>query len=248
MKEQRIRLGVNIDHIATLRNARGGKYPDVLRAAKTVKALGAERVTIHLREDRRHIRDEDVYNICNWGELPVNLEIAATEEMLAIGLKYKPHSILMVPENRMERTTEGGLDVIAKHDVIGAMIKEFAKVGVKTSLFIEADEAQIKMAAKLMANSIEIHTGEYCDAVIASDSSKADKCLIKIKEGAALAQSLGLEVHAGHGITYECVSAIAGISQIVELNIGHFLVSEAVFVGLESSIAKMRQLMDAARQ
>ncbi|KAF0114772.1 MAG: pyridoxine 5-phosphate synthase [Hyphomonadaceae bacterium] len=247
MNKDYLKLGVNIDHVATLRNARGGKYPDVLRAAKFVKELGADRVTIHLREDRRHIMDQDVHNICEWGGLAVNFEIAATDEMLAIGLKYKPDTILIVPENRMERTTEGGLNVIAKKDVIGAMIREFKKAQSKVSLFIEADEAQIKMAASIGAHSIEIHTGEYCDAITDGNQVKADKCLEKIQNGAKLGKSLGLEIHAGHGITYESVTPIASIPEITELNIGHFLVAEALFVGLAQSIGEMRRLMDLAR-
>lgn len=247
MTKPKLRLGVNIDHVATLRNARGGKYPDVLRAAKFVKELGADRVTIHLREDRRHIMDADVHNICEWGGLPVNLETAATSEMLEIGRKYKPHTILIVPENRMERTTEGGLNVIAKKDMIGEMIAAFKAIGTKVSLFIEADEAQIEMAASLGAHSIEIHTGEYCDAVTDGNHAKAQKCLDAIIKGARLGASLGLEIHAGHGITYESVTPIAEIAEITELNIGHFLVAEAVFVGLGASIGEMRRLMDLAR-
>lgn len=247
MTKSKLRLGVNIDHVATLRNARGGKYPDVLRAAMFVKELGADRVTIHLREDRRHIMDKDVHQICEWGGLPVNIETAATDEMLEIGLKYKPHTILLVPENRMERTTEGGLNVIAKKDMIGAMIAEYRQVGTKVSLFIEADEAQIKIAAELGAHSIEIHTGEYCDAVSDGNHVKAQQCLDSIIKGAKLGASLGLEIHAGHGITYESVTTIAAIAEITELNIGHFLVAEAVFVGLAQSVGEMRRLMDLAR-
>lgn len=243
----KLRLGINIDHVATLRNARGGRHPDTLRAASLVKMIGADSLTIHLREDRRHINDEDVRTLSEWGGLPINLEMAATREMLDIGLKYKPHAICIVPEKREERTTEGGLDVVGNQAILGPMIEKLQANGSRVSLFIEANVAQIEMAAKLGAKAFEIHTGRYCDAIVDGDTNTSNEVLEAIKYGAQLGAALGMEVHAGHGITYESVTPIAQIPEIIELNIGHFLVSEALFVGLGHSIMHMRELMDKAR-
>jgi pyridoxine 5-phosphate synthase len=244
-----LRLGVNIDHVATIRNARGGKFPDPIRAAHLAVEAGADGITAHLREDRRHISDEDIDLLAaGIGGKPLNLEMAATEEMLEIALRHKPHAVCLVPERREERTTEGGLDAAGGHNHLAPIIRQLVSAKIRVSLFIEAQPAQIQAAKKLGAQVVEIHTGAYCDAQAHEDFALRDKFLERIKAGAKDAASLGLEVHAGHGLTFDTVKPIAVIPQIVELNIGHFLVGEAIFIGLEASIRRMRHLMDEARQ
>ena len=243
----RLRLGVNIDHVATIRNARGGDHPDPVRAAKIVAAVGGDGVTAQLREDRRHIRDEDLARIQDATDLPLNLEMAATEEMLAIALRHKPHAACIVPEKREERTTEGGLDAAGLHNSIVPIVDQLNEAGIRTSLFIEADERQLDAAVRLSAPVVEFHTGEYAHAILDGDSERVEKELRRITDMAALASKNGIEPHAGHGLTYENVQPIAAIPQIAELNIGHYLIGEAIFAGLEPAIRRMRELMDDAR-
>lgn len=238
-----LRLGINIDHVATIRNARGGIYPDPLRAAHMAAAAGADGITAHLREDRRHITDTDILRLCDEIDLPLNLEMAATEEMLAIALRHKPHAACIVPEKREERTTEGGLDVVGGFDKLKPFITKLTTVGVRVSLFIEPDVAALDAAKALGAPVVELHTGAYCDLT----GVKQDDELARIKRAAQHAADLGLECHAGHGLNYDTVKPIAAIASIKELNIGHFLVGEAIFVGFEASIREMRRLMDEAR-
>jgi pyridoxine 5-phosphate synthase len=239
-----LRLGVNIDHVATIRNARGGTHPDPYRAALIAQKAGADGITAHLREDRRHIADGDMGQLATMLSLPLNFEMAATEEMLAIALKHKPHACCLVPEKREERTTEGGLDAAGGHNRLQHFVNELQKNSIKVSLFIEPDDTQLRAAKALGADIVELHVGPYCDT---NDAVKRQNELERIASAAALADELGLECHAGHGLTYETVAPIAAIPTIVELNIGHFIVGEAIFVGLEESIQKMRRLMDAAR-
>ncbi len=243
----RLRLGVNIDHVATIRNARGGDHPDPVRAAEIVAAVGGDGITAHLREDRRHIRDEDLARIQDATDLPLNLEMAATEEMLAIALKHKPHAACIVPEKREERTTEGGLDAAGLHNSLVPIVDRLNEAGIRTSLFIEADERQLDAALRLSARVVEFHTGEYAHAIIDGDSERTAKELRRITDMAALAAKNGIEPHAGHGLTFENVQPIAAIPQIAELNIGHYLIGEAIFSGLEPAIRRMRELMDEAR-
>jgi pyridoxine 5-phosphate synthase len=246
----RLRLGVNIDHVATIRNARGGFAPDPARAAELAMVAGADGITAHLREDRRHISDEDIEAL---SELlrrrgrPLNLEMAVTPEMEAIALRHRPHAACLVPERREEVTTEGGLDVVGGHNRIAPVVQTLRGVGIRVSLFIEADPAQVEAARSVEAHVVELHTGAYCDAVRERRFEQAEARLEALTRAAAHAASLGLEVHAGHGIDYETVGPVAGIPQVVELNIGHFLVGEAIFVGLDSAIHRMRALMDRAR-
>jgi pyridoxine 5-phosphate synthase len=242
----RVRLGVNIDHVATLRNARGSPYPDPLRAARAAMAAGADIVTTHLREDRRHIRDEDVERIAREPGLKLNLEMAATGEMLRIALATRPHASCLVPERREELTTEGGLDAAGSHNHLAPMVRLLAERGIRVALFIAPEQRQVKAAAALGVPDIELHTGAYCDAVLAGDGEAAAARLAALKEAADAATALGLEVHAGHGLTYDNVAAVAAIPRISELQIGHFLVGEAVFVGLEVVIKRMRKLIDEA--
>lgn len=242
-----LRLGVNIDHVATIRNARGGDHPDPVRAAEIVAAVGGNGITAHLREDRRHIRDEDLARIQAATNLPLNLEMAATREMLAIALRHKPHAACIVPEKREERTTEGGLDAAGLHNTLVPICEELRESGIRVSLFIEADERQLDAALRLGAPVVEFHTGEYAHAFLDGDSEKVARELKRITDMAALAAKNGIEPHAGHGLTFENVQPIAAIPQIAELNIGHYLIGEAVFVGLENAIRRMRELMDAAR-
>ncbi len=239
----RLRLGVNIDHVATIRNARGGLHPDPVRAARLAAEAGADGITAHLREDRRHISDFDIERLSREIDLPLNFEMAATDEMLEIALRAKPHAACIVPEKREERTTEGGLDAIGGHNHLAPMIARLGDAGIRVSLFIEADPRQLDAAKKLGAPVIEIHTGAYCEA----QGEERARHLQRIVEAAAHAQVLGLECHAGHGLTYDTVGPVAAIPSIMELNIGHFLVGEAIFVGLHESIRRMRQAMDAAR-
>jgi len=239
----RLRLGVNIDHVATIRNARGGGHPDPVRAAEIVARVGGDGITAHLREDRRHIRDEDLARIQAATDLPLNLEMAATEEMLAIALRHKPHAACIVPEKREERTTEGGLDAAGLHNQLAPVVSRLTDAGIRVSLFIEATERQLDAAIRLGAPVVEFHTGEYAHAT-GEDRARELK---RIADMAALAAKNGIEPHAGHGLTYENVQPIAAIPQLAELNIGHYLVGEAVFVGLEHAVRTMRELMDEAR-
>ena len=236
-----IRLGVNIDHVATLRNARGGSFPDPIEAAKIAKASGADGITAHLREDRRHIHDDDIYRLVNEIDLPLNFEMAATKEMLDIASIYKPHAACIVPEKRQEITTEGGLDVVGQSDRLRRIYDELASIGSRVSLFIEADEAQITAAAELGVPVIEIHAGAYAN----SENSPAE--LEKIKTGIKLATKMGLECHVGHGLNYRNVEKVAELREVAELNIGHFLIAEALFSGLGNSIKRMRTLIDNVR-
>jgi pyridoxine 5-phosphate synthase len=239
----RLRLGVNIDHVATIRNARGGDHPDPVRAAEIVARCGGDGITAHLREDRRHIRDDDLRRIQAATDLPLNLEMAATEEMLAIALAHKPHAACIVPEKREEVTTEGGLDAAGQHNRLQPIVSRLADAGIRVSLFIEASERQLEAALRLGAPVVEFHTGEYAHAEGQSVSVE----LKRIAEMAALAAKNGIEPHAGHGLTYENVQPIAAIPQLAELNIGHYLIGEAIFVGLEPAVTRMRELMDLAR-
>ncbi len=242
-----LRLGVNIDHVATIRNARGGDHPDPVRAAQIVAAVGGDGITAHLREDRRHIRDEDLARIQAATNLPLNLEMAATPEMLAIALRHKPHAACIVPEKREERTTEGGLDAAGMHNTLAPITEELRAAGIRVSLFIEADERQLDAALRLGAPVVEFHTGEYAHAFLDGDREKVERELRRITDMAALAAKNGIEPHAGHGLTFENVQPIAAIPQLAELNIGHYLIGEALFVGLENAIRRMRELMDEVR-
>jgi len=240
---RRLRLGVNIDHVATIRNARGGHFPDPLRAAMLAVEAGADGITAHLREDRRHISDDDISKIRRAIPVPLNLEMAATAEMLAIALHHRPHAACIVPEKREERTTEGGLDAIRGYDQLKPVVEAMRGAGIRVSLFIEPDPRQLDAASSLGAPVVELHTGAYCDA----EGATRQRELERVRAAAAHAEKLGLECHAGHGLTYETVKPIAAISSIVELNIGHFLVGEAIFVGLAESIRGMRALMAEGR-
>ncbi|MEL6738438.1 MAG: pyridoxine 5'-phosphate synthase [Pseudomonadota bacterium] len=242
-----LRLGVNIDHVATIRNARGGDHPDPVRAAEIVASVGGDGITAHLREDRRHIRDEDLARIQDATDLPLNLEMAATSEMLEIALRHKPHAACIVPEKREERTTEGGLDAAGLHNTLVPIVERLREADIRVSLFIEADERQLDAALRLGAPVVEFHTGEYAHAILDEDSDKVASELKRISDMAALAAKNGIEPHAGHGLTFENVQPIAAIPQFAELNIGHYLIGEAVFIGLEGAIRQMRELMDAAR-
>ncbi len=240
---EHLRLGVNIDHVATIRNARGGRHPDPLRAAKLAVAAGADGITAHLREDRRHITDVDIEKLRHEIDRPLNLEMAATEEMLAIALRHRPHAACLVPERREERTTEGGLDVVGGHNHLAPYVAKLLDRGIRVSLFIAPDPAQIDGAKRIGAPVVELHTGSYCHAEGAARLSELDR----LRGAAAQAKALGIECHAGHGLDYETVGPVAAIPEMAELNIGHFLIGEAIFVGLETSIAGMRAAMDAAR-
>jgi pyridoxine 5-phosphate synthase len=242
-----LRLGVNIDHIATLRNARGGRHPDPLRTAQLAIEAGADGITAHLREDRRHIRDDDIARLKAEISAPLNLEMAATEEMLTIALKTKPHAACLVPERRQERTTEGGLDVVAGGEPLKRVVAELGQAGIRVSLFIAARPVQIEAAAAAGAPVIEIHTGAWCDALTENRTKDAQTEWRRIREGAALGKKLGLEIHAGHGLDYASAESIAALPQVVELNIGHFLIGEAAFVGLAHTIKTMRAAMDRGR-
>ncbi len=243
-----LRLGVNIDHVATIRNARGGIHPDPVRAAEIVAAAGGDGLTVHLREDRRHIRDEDLSRIQSATGLPINLEMAATDEMLEIALRHRPHAACIVPEKREERTTEGGLEVANDENRLAHFIAPLRDAGIRVSIFIAADRRQIEAAHRIGAPVIELHTGAWCEAGLAGDAAEEARELARLTDMAAFAHSLGLEVHAGHGLTYDNVRPIAALPQVRELNIGHFLIGEAIFVGLGASIRRMRDLMDAARR
>ena len=238
-----LRLGVNIDHVATIRNARGGEHPDPVRAAQIVAAVGGDGITAHLREDRRHIRDADIQRIMAATTLPLNLEMAGTEEMLEIALRHKPHAACIVPERREERTTEGGLDAAGQHNHLAPIVTALRVANIRVSLFIEPDARQIEAAIRLGADIVEFHTGKYAHG----ESADREFELRRIADAAALAVKNGIEPHAGHGLTFENVQPIAAIPQIAELNIGHYLIGEAIFIGLEESVRRMRTLMDDAR-
>lgn len=243
MPPSRLRLGVNIDHVATIRNARGGDHPDPVRAAEIVARVGGDGITAHLREDRRHIRDDDLARIQAATDLPLNLEMAATDEMVEIALRHRPHAACIVPERREERTTEGGLDAAGQHNRLAPIVARLSDAGVRVSLFIAPEVRQLEAAMRLGAPVVEFHTGEYAHAGEAERPAE----LKRIAEMAALAAKNGIEPHAGHGLTYDNVQPIAAIPQLAELNIGHYLIGEAIFSGLESAVRRMRELMDAAR-
>ena len=243
----KLRLGVNIDHVATLRNARGGATPDPLRAALMAEAAGADGITAHLREDRRHIRDGDIAALMEHLKGPLNFEMAATPEMQAIALRHRPHAVCLVPERREERTTEGGLDVASDQNRLADFIAPLRDAGCRVSMFIGHDPRQIEASARIGAAVVELHTGAYCDFHAEGNIAARDAELDGLRRGAALAQALGLEVHAGHGLSYDTVQPVAAFPEVAELNIGHFLVGEAVFRGLGPAIAEMRFLMDVAR-
>lgn len=244
----RLRLGVNVDHVATIRNARGGRHPDPVRAAKLAIVAGCDGITAHLREDRRHIRDDDIARLKAEIDKPLNMEMAATEEMLAIALKTKPHAVCIVPEKRTERTTEGGLDVVGQRAQLAPVVHALKHAGIRVSLFIGAQPEQIETAAALGAPVIEIHTGAWCDALAETRAGEADAEWRLIRDGALRAAGLGLEVHAGHGLDYASAETVASLPQVVELNIGHFLVGEAVFEGLAETVTFMRSAMDRGRK
>ena len=242
-----LRLGVNVDHVATLRNARGGARPDPVRAALLAIEAGADGITAHLREDRRHIRDDDMARLKAEISKPLNFEMAATEDMLAIALATGPHAVCLVPERREELTTEGGLDVVGQHNTLQPFIARLNDAGIRVSLFIAAEPSQIEMAARLRAPVIEIHTGAWCDAVVDGHAAKAEAEWLRIVAGGRMARAAGLEVHAGHGLDYLTAEAIAGVAEIVELNIGHFLIGEAIMGGIEAAVGRMRAVMDRGR-
>ncbi|MSO92943.1 MAG: pyridoxine 5'-phosphate synthase [Rhodospirillales bacterium] len=244
MRSRHLRLGVNVDHVATVRNARGGRYPDPVRAALLAEQAGADGITAHLREDRRHIVDDDIQHLMRDLKVPLNFEMAATDEMVGIAVRHKPHAACLVPEKREERTTEGGLDAAGGHNHLAPVVKRLKDAGIRVSLFIEADPRQLDAAVKLGAPVVEIHTGAYCEA---EDVATRARELERIVKAAAHAEEIGLECHAGHGLTFDTVAPVAAIPTIVELNIGHFLIGEAIFGGLESVIKRMRALMDKAR-
>jgi pyridoxine 5-phosphate synthase len=244
---KKLRLGVNIDHVATIRNARGGRHPDPVRAAKLAIAAGADGITAHLREDRRHIRDEDIARLKTEIHKPLNLEMAATDEMLGIALRTKPHASCIVPEKRTERTTEGGLDAAGQHNHLAPFVEKLNAAGIRVSLFIAAERRQFEAAAKLRAPVVEIHVGAWCDALVDGRTDVANAEWKRIEEGARIAHDLGLEVHAGHGLDYASVETISALPQVVELNIGHFLIGEAVFDSLAETVKKMRAAMDSGR-
>jgi len=238
-----LRLGVNIDHVATIRNARGGTHPDPVRAARVAAAAGADGITAHLREDRRHISDDDIRRLRDEIDLPLNLEMAATEEMLGIALEHIPHAACIVPEKRAERTTEGGLDVAGGGERLARIVKALDGAGIRVSLFVEPDRAQLEAARAVGAPVVELHTGAYCEA----EGARRAQELARIVEAARIAEAIGLECHAGHGLSFDTVGPVAQIPTIAELNIGHFLIGEAIFGGLDSAIRRMRALMDKAR-
>jgi pyridoxine 5-phosphate synthase len=242
-----IRLGVNIDHVATVRNARGGRHPDPVKAAEIAIAAGADGITAHLREDRRHIIDDDILRLKARIRRPLNLEMAATREMIEIACTVRPHAACLVPERREERTTEGGLDVAGQRDALRERVQRLADSGIRVSLFIAPDPEQIDAAASIGAPVIEIHTGAWCDALAAGDAAAASGEFARIVHGAALAAGAGLEVHAGHGLDFISAEEVATVPQVVELNIGHFLISDAIFEGLDASVRKMRAAMERGR-
>lgn len=243
----RARLGLNIDHVATIRNARGGAHPDPAKAAALAQAAGADGITLHLREDRRHIRDHDLEAVRRASKLPINLEMATTEEMLAIATNFKPHAACLVPEKREERTTEGGLDVARLHNQVEPFVRRLRDAGSRVSLFIEPSKVQVDIAAAMGAPVVEFHTGKYVELVFAGDKAGADEELKRLQEAAAHGHAKGIEIHVGHGLTYDTVRPVAAIPEVRELNIGHFIMGEALFVGLEAAVKRMRQEIDVAR-
>ncbi|MES1201684.1 MAG: pyridoxine 5'-phosphate synthase [Pseudomonadota bacterium] len=244
---ERVRLGVNIDHVATIRNARGGAHPDPIRAAEIAAQAGADGITLHIREDRRHMREEDLLRLSRSMQLPLNLEMACTEEMLTIALRVLPHACCLVPERREERTTEGGLDVAAGHNHVAPYVRALREAGIRVSLFIDPDPVQIAVAEALAAPVVELHVGSYCEAVERGDAVAADEEFAKIRAAAEAGAARGIEVHAGHGITFDSVGPLAALPQVRELNIGHFIIGEAIFTGLGPAVAEMRRRIDAAR-
>jgi pyridoxine 5-phosphate synthase len=242
-----LRLGVNIDHVATIRNARGGRHPDPLRAAHLAVEAGADGITAHLREDRRHISDSDIARLKSELTRPLNLEMAATNEMLVIALRHVPHACCLVPEKREEKTTEGGLDVVRGENYLRRYVETLKDAGIRVSLFIEPDRAAIEASQRLGAQVVELHTGAYCERALCDDAAGLARELARLEAAAQAAAALGLEVHAGHGLTFNTVGAVARIAPVVELNIGHFLVGEAIFTGLRPAVTRMRALMDEAR-
>jgi pyridoxine 5-phosphate synthase len=247
MSLSRARLGVNIDHVATIRNARGGVHPDPAKAAAIAEAAGADGITIHLREDRRHIRDADLAAVRSAVKLPINLEMATTDEMLAIALDYGPHAACLVPERREERTTEGGLDVARLHNHVQPFVTKLVDAKIRVSLFIEPSKVQVAVAEALGAPVVELHTGRYVELVFAGDKAGAAEELNRLKEAAEEGAARGLEIHVGHGLTYDTVRPVAAIPQVKELNIGHFIMGEALFVGLDAAVRRMRVEIDEAR-
>ncbi|HEV2000103.1 MAG TPA: pyridoxine 5'-phosphate synthase [Xanthobacteraceae bacterium] len=242
-----VRLGINVDHVATVRNARGGEHPDPVRAAKVAIAAGADGITAHLREDRRHITDDDIRRIRAEVAAPLNFEMAATEEMVKIALAVRPHAACLVPEKRSERTTEGGLDVAGSCDALAPAVARLADAGIRVSLFIEPDARQIEAAGKLRAPVVELHTGAWCDALLRGDAGATEAALAKLRAAAAAAAKLGIEVHAGHGLDFATAEQIAALPEIRELNIGHFLVGEALFSGFDAAIRTMRAAIARGR-
>ncbi|MEE9140135.1 MAG: pyridoxine 5'-phosphate synthase [Alphaproteobacteria bacterium] len=238
-----LRLGVNIDHVATVRNARGGRHPDPLRVARLAAAAGADGITAHLREDRRHILDDDVARLAREIEIPLNLEMAATEEMARIALAHRPHAVCLVPEKRQELTTEGGLDAAAAEAKLRPFVAGLCEAGIRVSLFVDPESGQLEAAREIGAPVVELHTGAYCDA----EGAARDEELRRLQEAASYGEGLGLEIHAGHGLSFDTVGPVAAIPSVVELNIGHFLVGEAIFCGLQAAIRRMRVCMDEAR-
>lgn len=247
MTAPRLRLGVNIDHVATIRNARGGRHPDPVRAGRLAAEAGADNVTAHLREDRRHISDDDIERLVHELPVPINLEMAATDEMLAIALRHAPHAACLVPERREERTTEGGLDAARQHNHLAPFVRRLMEAEILVSLFVEPEREQIAAAKALGAHAVELHAGAYCEAALRTEEARQRE-LARLADAAREGARLGLEVHAGHGLSYDTVPAVAAIDEIVELNIGHFLVGEAIFEGLSATIHRMRALMDNARR
>jgi len=248
MTDRILRLGVNIDHVATVRNARGGDYPSPLRAAKLAEDAGADGITAHLREDRRHISDADIDGLMEVLSVPLNFEMAATDEMQAIALRHKPHAVCIVPEKREERTTEGGLEVAREENKLAHFIAPLRDAGCRVSIFIAADMRQVEAAHRIGAEIVELHAGAYCDLFAEGRLDESNAELERLREMSAYGHSLGLEVHVGHGITYDTVKLVAAFPEVMELNIGHFIIGEAIFIGLKPAIAKMRALMDEARQ
>ena len=243
-----LRLGVNIDHVATVRNARGGEYPDPLRAAKIAEEAGADGITAHLREDRRHISDRDIDRLMDHLTVPLNFEMAATEEMQQIALRHKPHAVCIVPEKREEKTTEGGLEVAREENRLAHYLAPLREAGCRVSIFVAADKRQIEAAHRIGGEVVELHAGAYCDAHAEGRFDDRDREFAALREMSQFAHSLGLEVHVGHGLTYDCVQPVAALPEVMELNIGHFLIGEAIFMGLDPAIRHMRGLMDGARR
>jgi pyridoxine 5-phosphate synthase len=243
----RLRLGVNIDHVATIRNARGGRHPDPVRAARLAATAGADGITAHLREDRRHISDHDIDRLAREIKLPLNLEMAATDEMLEIALRHRPHAACIVPEKREERTTEGGIDAVRQYARLEPLVRQLAQAKIRVSLFVEPDHLQLEAAKSLGAPVVELHTGAYCEAAAHGDIELKERHLGAIRKAASEGAEFGLEIHAGHGLGFDTVGPVAAIMEIQELNIGHFLVGEAIFSGLDAAIRRMRALMDEAR-